>query len=218
MATCTHLTVSRTARYYEIGELEGTDVWLVLHGYGQLAADFVREFECIRAGRRIIAPEGLSRFYGPRGRDIGASWMTREDRLAEIRDYVDFLDTVVNHIGCQPSAVTVLGFSQGGHTACRWVARQSAVRRLVLWGSSLPDDLEVAGFRSALHGSDVYVVAGKDDRHVSDEDLERDVRRLTEMKLAARPIRFDGKHEIRADVVEKIATTRRGAGADRQSP
>jgi hypothetical protein len=46
-----------------------------------------------------VAPEGLSRFYfeggfhGP-GSKVGATWMTREDRLAKIEDYVGYLDAL----------------------------------------------------------------------------------------------------------------------------
>ena len=38
-----HLSVERTARYYTLGSLDGPrDVWFVCHGYGQLAARFLK--------------------------------------------------------------------------------------------------------------------------------------------------------------------------------
>ena len=77
-------------------------MWVVCHGYRQLARRFIREFQGIAgAERRIVAPEGLSRFYldeegGPHGPEarVGATWMTREDRIAEIDDYVAYLDAL----------------------------------------------------------------------------------------------------------------------------
>ncbi|WP_261990367.1 hypothetical protein [Hymenobacter sp. BT188] len=61
------LTVARTARYYQLGELtERTrHIWFVCHGYGQLAAYFIRHFAVLTEANDtvIIAPEGLSRFY-----------------------------------------------------------------------------------------------------------------------------------------------------------
>jgi len=95
-----HLPVSRTARYFTIGEPDAslTELWFVCHGYGQLAGRFVRHFESIDAPHRmIVAPEALSRFYvevaGKTHADthVGASWMTREDRLSDIEDYVEYL-------------------------------------------------------------------------------------------------------------------------------
>src|SRR5690606_29110285 len=103
-----HTTVPRTARYYTLGRAgpELGQVWFVCHGYGQLAARFIRRFRGLDNGRRlIVAPEALSRFYvgdhgGPHGPEsrVGATWMTREDRLREIDDYVRYLDLLHDHV------------------------------------------------------------------------------------------------------------------------
>ena len=63
-----HLTVARTARYQQLGELSAATrrVWFVSHGYGQLAAYFMRHFAFLAEADPstvVIAPEGLSRFY-----------------------------------------------------------------------------------------------------------------------------------------------------------
>ena len=102
MPTEHHIEVRRTARYYMLGEpsAETRDVWFVCHGYNQLAGDFIREFEPIDdKSRVIVAPEALSRYYistEPKFHsaeaEIGATWMTRADREAEIADYVAYLD------------------------------------------------------------------------------------------------------------------------------
>lgn len=142
-ATDHSIAVTRTARYFTLGEMnEHTKrVWFVLHGYGQLAEYFIRKFETIQNhGTLIVAPEALSRFYQDHesGR-VGASWMTREDRLSEIDDYVAYLESVQREIfkdfSSQNIHITILGFSQGTATACRWV-NQSELKcdRLILWG------------------------------------------------------------------------------------
>src|SRR5881396_3950063 len=95
-----HLSVSRTARYFTLGERSAAveEVWFACHGYGQLGARFLEKLRVLDDGTRyLVAPEGLSRFYlseSPTERRVGASWMTREDRLAEIEDYVRYLDAV----------------------------------------------------------------------------------------------------------------------------
>ena len=68
-----HIAVTRSARYFTLGQAGTgiTDVWFACHGYGQLAADFVKEFECIDAPERlVVVPEALSRFYIPAGPDF----------------------------------------------------------------------------------------------------------------------------------------------------
>src|SRR5437868_12076424 len=87
------LDTTRTARYFTLGDpVSAAELWFVGHGYGQLASRFLERFRGIDVeGRCIVAPEGLSRFYltdTPTERRVGASWMTREDRLHEIDDYV----------------------------------------------------------------------------------------------------------------------------------
>src|SRR2546426_12690078 len=134
----------RSARYFTLGSPQhAADVWLVCHGYGQLASRFLERFRPIAAERRcIVAPEGLSRFYlteSPAERRVGASWMTREDRLHEIDDYVRYLDAVYREVLGRvegPAArVTALGFSQGTATVSRWAALgQSRLHHVVLWG------------------------------------------------------------------------------------
>jgi hypothetical protein len=67
-----HISIARTARYYQLGTIS-TDtrrIWFVCHGYGQLAAYFIRHFAHLTAADPylvVIAPEGLSRFYLHRG-------------------------------------------------------------------------------------------------------------------------------------------------------
>ena len=101
-----HLEVRRTARYHTLGESGAGEVWIVCHGYAQLARYFLRAFAAIDDGSRyIVAPEALNRYYhetapgvhGPDAR-IAATWMTREDRDTEISDYIAYLDALAARV------------------------------------------------------------------------------------------------------------------------
>ena len=207
-----HLGVRRTARYFTLGPAAATarEVWIVLHGYGQLAARFLRGFAPLDDGTRcIVAPEGLSRFYAETGRNdkIGASWMTREDRLAEIDDYVRYLDALYAEVmGGVVVPVTVLGFSQGTATAARWLAQGNArAGRLILWGGEVPPDLDLAAARQRWEKTDVTLVVGSEDPYITPKVLSRDEQRLREHGISFRVEGFDGGHEIVADVLERVA-------------
>ena len=120
---------SYSARYSKLGNItsQTKTVWFVLHGYGQLAPYFIRKFQLLNEiGHCIIAPEGLNRFYkhGFRGR-VGASWMTKEDRVRDIENYLSYLNSVYSlEIPTEPPfQINLLGFSQGAATASRWITQ-----------------------------------------------------------------------------------------------
>ena len=115
------LSVPRSARCFSQGGEAAVEGWVVLHGYGQLASRFLRSLESLATpSRLVVAPEGLSRFYlDAGGGKVGASWMTKEDRVREIEDYLAYLDLVRATL-MPPVPLTILGFSQGVATAARW--------------------------------------------------------------------------------------------------
>ncbi|NNE70421.1 MAG: hypothetical protein HKN29_08675, partial [Rhodothermales bacterium] len=101
MATEHKIAVTRTARYLISGDpRKARETWLLLHGYGQLADDFLKACRVLESpDRLLVVPEGLSRFYGKGFSERpGASWMTREAREDEIRDYVGYMDALMAHL------------------------------------------------------------------------------------------------------------------------
>ena len=212
-----HLTVPRTARYYTLGPTDApAQVWFVVHGYAQLASRFLRQFAPIDDGTRlIVAPEALSRFYlepgvhGPESR-VGATWMTREDRLSEINDYVAYLDALCVHVqrllDRPPSDVRVLGFSQGAATASRWVAMgRSRIDRLYLWGGFLPPDLDLPQAAPALRAARLTVVLGSGDAHATAERRAELETRMATHDLRGEVIEYEGGHRMHADTLQMIA-------------
>jgi predicted esterase len=213
-----HLPVSRTARYFTIGEPQASlrELWFVCHGYGQLAGRFIRHFESIDAPHRmIVAPEALSRFYvevpGKTHADahVGASWMTREDRLSDIEDYVEYLDALHAHItlsleGASPT-FTAFGFSQGVATVGRWLERTTVrVDRALLWGGILPPDVDLAAAR-ALRAARITVIAGVADEHATPEMLASQHTRLAASGIAYEQVSFNGSHRIDREVLGRLA-------------
>lgn len=197
-------------RYFKLGEIDAQTkaVWFVLHGYGQLAQYFLPKFKSLTAHNIcVIAPEGLSHYYledaSSRSKTgstrVGASWMTRENRLTDIENYITYLNSVLQReAGTYKNPdVTILGFSQGAATASRWALSNSVYfRRLILWAGILPADMDFEKGKQLLKTKDITIVYGKHDPFLNESRLG-EMRTLSEkLEIAPDPIVFDGAHEI----------------------
>jgi predicted esterase len=213
-----HIRVPRRARYVTLGEPAAAprEIWVVCHGYAQLAARFLRHFARLDDGTRlIVAPEALNRFYlgdasGFHGPDakIGATWMTREDRENEIADYVEYLDLVSAEVLAAlpraPERVVALGFSQGVATVTRWYALgNTRIDSLVLWAGLLPPDAEQ--FVERLRTTMVTFVVGTRDRSVHGALAGGEGERVRQMNVPWRLVTFDGGHEMHGETLRALA-------------
>jgi predicted esterase len=211
-----HIRVAKRARYYTIGPGGAVDdVWVVCHGYGQLAGRFIEKFQGIAAPNRLlVAPEALHRFYldpppAPAvNRRVGATWMTREDRETDIADYVDYLDLLVSEIlSHSPQArLRVLGFSQGSATVLRWVVRASRVPdHLIIWAGEVPRDVDWQMGARKLAATRIDAVRGETDDAMPEPVVMRNLDALTKVGLAYQLHSFGGGHQIDDVLLRRLA-------------
>jgi predicted esterase len=218
------LETLRTGRVALLGDTRAAEleeIWYLLHGYRQSASRFLTRFQSIASARRLlVAPEGLSRFYVKRGGGegrpdaVGASWMTSEDREWEIRDYVRYLDRVALQVEGDRVDRTVVGFSQGAHTAARWAALGHVTpNRLILWGAGLPRDLvsgrlphdRASEAVSRLRETRVILVRGAEDPWRNGEEERSDEEWLRDAGIAYEIHEHPHGHEIVPEVLATLA-------------
>ncbi len=215
----------RTARFWTAGPppAEAVGTLYVLHGYGQLAEFFVRKFQhAADEGWHIVAPEGGHRFYlkGTSGR-VGASWMTKEDRLSDIADYVAFLDALRAQIdGGEPRGRQVLlGFSQGVATAMRWLALgQRPIHSwhgVVAHSGVLPPDLP-KGEQAFVDAPRLHLIAGTEDPYILDTEsgFRSSMQEWLDCGGQAQQVThhtFSGGHTVDADAVQEVLLNLRNA-------
>ena len=206
-----HIEISKTARYFSIGnQKDPENIWFVFHGYGQLASEFIEKFHLADQNKNlIIAPEGLHRYYrkGVLG-SVGASWMTKEDRLNDIKDYVNFLNQlsskVLGQLEATPKKMNVLGFSQGAATACRWItdckpclpAGKVEIENLILWAGIFPPDLNMEQCVSLLNNITIQLVIGDQDEYIDEQKLKEQESFLKKFNLDYELKRYKGNHDI----------------------
>ncbi|GJM32781.1 MAG: esterase [Saprospiraceae bacterium] len=198
------LKVSRTARYYSLGKAGKhiKNLWIVCHGYGQLASRIIQKFDAFDDGETlIIAPEGLSRFYweGVTGM-VAASWMTKAGRLDEINDYANYLSLLYEKtLTSLPDDVQIclFGFSQGCATQVRWIMEKfPRFHHLILWAGFFPEDLDYLPHQPYFSDKDIRLIYGTEDQFLTPERLEMHKRLLEVNQLKVKVKTFKGKHLI----------------------
>ena len=197
------IKTSKTQRYFTHGDLKkATKLLIVLHGYGQLAEHFIRKFYQLPENYYIVAPEAMHHFYlnGSSGR-VGASWMTKEDRINNIADNNDYLNNLVDLLQKEKqfSELLVLGFSQGGATAARWNAQRKDIDQLILWASVFPPDLEESSFSNSKNGT---FVIGKHDEFYDAAAQDKEINKYR--SLSFKIVEYDGKHDIDVETLKNL--------------
>jgi len=174
-----------------------------------LASDFIQDFPFWdNEENLLIAPEGLSKFYS-KG-NIGASWMTKEDRENEIEDYLKFLDAVsmliLDKMPFTPESINILGFSQGVHTALRFaIHTYMKIDNLILCSSDIPKDADFKKFKKKIdEGMKCFYIYGNEDKAVRLENFEKSEEMLKRNEIKFERVVFEGGHEVNGDDICKL--------------
>lgn len=203
------IRVYKSARFFSSGKLspETEEVLFVLHGYAQHAGYFLKKFMPFSSSKRLlVAPEGLSKFYaqGSSGKVV-ASWMTSENRLDEINDYIHYLNEVYTNLNIPSKIkVNVLGFSQGAATAARWVdAGAISPTMVVFYAGVFPPDMPIQ-FNPLWQSIQLKIVLGNMDPYYEPNGFEKSFKLLHERNKNLEFVKFEGKHEINNEVLRTL--------------
>ncbi len=203
-----HITITKTARYYSLGALNANTerIWIVVHGYLQRAEDFIKMFDFLDNGKTyIVAPEALNRSYLKGGYDkTGATWMTKDDRENEIKDYVNYLNQVFQKIEAEKleqTTISVLGFSQGATTVSRWLNNNDLdIEEMVLYAGEIGAEMMITPATISFSAQKKTFVYGTTDQYITADKVAAVSALFSGLGFAIR--RFEGGHEIRSEAFE----------------
>lgn len=210
MITTENIPVERSMRYSLRQASKETETLVyALHGYGQLASYFLRKLETVLPETAtLVAPEGMHRFYlqGNSGR-VGASWMTKEARELDILENTLALDRL--HLELmktfRPKKILVIGFSQGGATATRWIANGNIrPNGFVSWASVFPPDIASIANEELDNTMKKWFVLGTEDPYFDINSAETACNDYREKQFEIH--RFEGQHDLNAPLVEQLIT------------
>jgi predicted esterase len=206
-----HVTFNFSAPYYTLNTLsdETTNIWIVCPGYGQLAKYFIKRFDVFDSNSHfIIALQGLSKFYLPDHKHVGASWMTKEDRATEMKNQQKYFQSVIEKVfenhNLDDMKLNLLGFSQGVSMISRMAASsQMRFENLILWAGGFPPELKKEDFSYLSDKAQLKVVLGtKDEYYDLNKNYQTEIDKMeSAIGISAEVISFNGKHEINREVL-----------------
>ncbi len=183
---------------------------LVLHGFGQVAAEFIKIFEpLVQRGVLVAAPQAPHQFYKSLAdRTVGFSWLTRYERDQSIQDFARYMENFYALLHSEhrldTRRVFVLGFSQGVSMAYRmWTHSNVPLAGLIACGGDLPPD--VGEHLRALSPLRVLLVHGRHDQIVPLRKAHDAQSQLENANVPVELFEFEGQHLIPPEAMPKIA-------------
>ncbi|MFZ1678870.1 MAG: hypothetical protein WAT91_16420 [Saprospiraceae bacterium] len=183
-------------------------VWICLHGYGELGKYFIRHFEFLDPGENlVIVPEGMNRYYTDEIHErLAANWMTKEDRLDEIADYILFLETLRSKLSWDKNPnikIIYFGFSQGVTTLIRWLTTiHPRADYILMWAGAIPDDIAFDHSRLYFEKIMSHYFIGDMDRYLKKESMQIMKKLLEQTGMNTEIHSFAADHRIDDDVLK----------------
>ncbi|PWJ40020.1 alpha/beta hydrolase [Sediminitomix flava] len=209
--------ISYSTSFFQLGEFnhQTKRIWVVCHGYGQLVKYFSRRFDAIKSEEDLILfPEALSQFYlDQEYKNVGSSWMTKENRLRDIENIHSYLNSMLRSISSLKEiqkrniSINLLGFSQGATTVSRWAfAEKIPFDNLILWGGNTPHEMEEYDFSFLKTNAKILSVIGKIDPFFKDKRDEKliDYLKSTFGEDRYSNLYYNGGHQIIRETLSEV--------------
>ena len=171
------------------------------HGYSESAETQMARLESIPGSGRwtLVAVQALHRFYRGRSQEIGASWMTRQDRDDAIEDNIEYVDRVIGAISGVKEPLVCAGFSQGGAMAFRAAVRgKTRGAGVISVGADVPPELLADPSRPLPKL--ILLMRGREDDWYTEAKLRTDVTELTKRGCPPHVLTYAGGHDWTPEV------------------
>jgi predicted esterase len=175
-----------------------------------LAKYFIRRFDILNSETAyVVAPQGLSKFYLPGHKRVGASWMTKEDREIDLANQLHYVQTVfeaeTKNLDLSKMKIIVLGFSQGVATASRWLQKyQIPFDTFIAYSGMLGNELTANDFEFAKAAAKVFGLLGDEDEFYNGDNVAKFKQAFLDVFPNGNFQMFEGKHEVKREVLGKL--------------
>ena len=184
------------------------NVWFVCHGMGYLSKYFIQYFKGLNPeDNYIIAPQAPSLYYQSGFKHVGASWLTKENTVAETENIMSYFDAIFAEEQIpEDKNLIILGYSQGVSVATRYIKnRQLQCSQLVLHSGGIPKELNPEDFKHL--NAKVSLVYGTKDEYLNAARIAYETKRAQDLfGKQVNIIPFNGKHVVNVDVINGLIT------------
>ena len=191
MANEKEVSYTSTNTYTTVNTLtpKTKNIWIAFHGLGYLSRYFAKYFKHLNPEENyIIIPQAPSKYYqGSNFKHVGASWLTKENTVAETKNVLKYIDAVweVEKPEVMPNFIA-MGYSQGVSIAIELKPEDFSFLKLdttvtYLYGNKDPYITEARKTEEQLKGSSLF-----------GDRLQTSV--------------FEGIHEVNTSFLQQIAT------------
>ncbi len=211
MTTEKEISYQHTNSYSTLNKLSDKTktIWFVCHGMGYLSRYFLKYFKELPPDENyIVAPQAVSKYYhGKDFKHVGASWLTKENTIAETKNVLNYLKAVFDaEVDTKNYKVIILGYSQGVSVASRFVAHYKVqCDQLILHSGGLPKELEPNHF--SFLKAKVSMICGDKDQHITEERLDYEIKSAKSLfGNNVNIITFDGVHEVNTEIIGDLVS------------
>lgn len=206
------IDLTLTAPYHTYGNLTTSTKTIIVafHGYGQLAKYFIQKFDFLDEEKcYVIVPQGLSKFYLKNHTRVGASWMTKENRLLDLKNQLHYVQTVfeaeTQGVDWAKVRLIILGFSQGVATVSRWAtANKILFDKFIVYAGQIAYELTEKDFDFKKSKSEVICLLGDNDQFYNGENVPKFEAGFKAVFPKGKFEIFEGKHEILREVLKQF--------------
>ncbi len=183
-------------------------IWFVCHGMGYLSRYFLKYFKQLNPDENyIVAPQAVSKYYqGINFKHVGASWLTKENTIAETKNVLTYLKAVFDvEVYDNSCKIIIFGYSQGVSVASRFIAKYKIqCDQIILHSGGLPKELEATHF--TFSNAKTSMIYGDNDQYITNKRLQYEINRAkTLFGPSVNIIPFKGEHEVNTEIIKNLS-------------
>ncbi|NNJ88294.1 MAG: esterase, partial [Eudoraea sp.] len=176
---------------------------------GFLSRYFLKYFEGLDPEENyLIAPQAPSKYYlNGQYKHVGASWLTKEHTVTEIKNLMSYLDSVMANEDLPGNCrLVVFGYSQGVSIAMRWVAQRNIqCNHLILYAGGIPNELTKDQLKHLEEYCVIKIIMGDKDEFLTEDRLKQERKKIDLLFEGRAQIQlFDGGHEIKKEIISNL--------------
>lgn len=204
--------ITKTVRYSTYGILSAKTkyCWMALHGSRMLCEQILYKFSDFDPEEHfVVAPEAFNRLYAKDfGGDVVATWMTKRDRLNEIKDIVNYLSSIYDLFSSELPAECrkiLFGFSQGGTMAFRWLNEvETNFNTFLAYSCWIPEEIDLTQAKTKWTDLELIYTYGKQDEYLTAKAIEKLKAVVDKNQLPIINESYEGDHRIDRENLQRL--------------